>query len=79
MIKHIALIALSMSVTACDNTERVKPLSVEQNQRIIMQVGVNGYKQLHLVKCYDAVVMRINTGKWVDSYCSQTYGHLNYV
>lgn len=64
-------------LNGCGDVERVEPLSVEQNQRIIMQTDLDGYKRLHAVKCYDAVVMRVNTGKWSDAYCASTYGHLN--
>lgn len=73
MVLIIVLIALS----GCGDVERVEPLSVEQNQRIIMQIGLDGYKRLHAVKCYDAVVTRVNTGNWSDSYCAGTYDHLN--
>tara|TARA_R110000772_G_scaffold109924_1_gene213311 strand:- start:22625 stop:22900 length:276 start_codon:yes stop_codon:yes gene_type:complete len=73
MVVVVVLLALG----GCSDTERVKPLSVEQNQRIIMMIGITGYKRLHAVKCYDAVVTRVNTGKWSDAYCAGVYGHLS--
>lgn len=78
MIKFIALIALVVSVSACDGDTQVKPLSIEQNQRLISQLGINGFKRLATLRCYGAVAERINTGVWSDAYCAQTYGHLNY-
>jgi hypothetical protein len=70
------LIIVSLAVTACGDTERVEPLSVTQNQQIIMQLGVKGFKHLNEVKCYGAVVTRVNTGEWSDDYCAGAYGHL---
>lgn len=70
----IALLALS----ACGDAEHVEPLTVLQNQQIVMQLGIKGYKRLNDVKCYGAVVTRVNTGDWYDSYCAQHYGHLDF-
>ncbi len=72
------LIVVLLALTACGDTERVEPLSVSQNQQIIMQLGIDGYKNLHSVKCYGAVVTRVNSGNWYDSYCAQHYGHLDF-
>lgn len=78
MYKFYGLFAVLISLTACGDTERVEPLSVSQNQQIIMQLGVKGFKHLNDVKCYGAVVTRVNTGDWYDSYCAQHYGHLDF-
>ena len=78
MIKFIVLIALVVSVSACDGDTHTEPLSVDQNQRLISQLGISGFKRLTTLHCYGAVVERINTGEWSDAYCAKTYGHLNY-
>jgi hypothetical protein len=72
----VVIIIVTLALTACGDTERVEPLSVTQNQQIIMQLGVKGFKHLNEVKCYGAVITRVNTGEWYDSYCASAYGHL---
>lgn len=74
----ILLVVVLLAVTACGDTERVEPLSVGQNQQIIMQLGIDGYKSLYSAKCYGAVVIRVNTGQWFSAYCSRSYGHLDF-
>jgi len=79
--RFIVLVVLSvvlLAFTACGDTESVEPLSVSQNQQIVMQVGIDGYKHIHDVKCYGAIVTRVNTGDWYDSYCASAYSHLNF-
>ena len=72
-----ALFAMVFVLTNKDEIV-VEPLSVTQQQAIIMQVGLNGFKNLIKVKCYDSIVVRTRTEKWNDQYCARSYNHLDF-
>ena len=56
----------------------VEPLSVTQQQAIIMQIGIKSYKNLIKVNCYNSIVVRTRTEKWNDQYCARSYNHLDF-
>lgn len=78
MFKLISLAAFVVTLSACDGDTHVKPLTVDQNQQLIIQLSFSGFKRLADLGCYEAVATRITTNEWSDNYCAQAYGHLNY-
>ena len=74
------LIALFAMVFVLTNKDEilVEPLNAAQHQQIVMQVGLNGFKHLIKVKCYDSIVVRTRTERWDDQYCARSYNHLDF-
>lgn len=56
----------------------IEPLSKDQQQRIMMQLGLDGYKNLIKINCYNTLVIRIRTERWNDQYCAESYRHLDF-
>lgn len=54
------------------------PLSIDEQQYLFDQLGKHGFRRLVKIKCYDALVIKIRTGKWDDAFCAKTYGHLDF-
>ena len=56
----------------------VKPLNQQQQQAIVSQIGIDGYKQLIKVRCYDSVTIRTHAERWSDKFCADSYNHLDF-
>tara|TARA_R110002049_G_scaffold96042_1_gene235490 strand:+ start:1342 stop:1647 length:306 start_codon:yes stop_codon:yes gene_type:complete len=77
----ILLIVVLLSLTGAiyaDKKKQVEPLSIEQQQQIVMQIGISGYKRMIKINCYESLVIRIRTERWDDQYCASSYNHLDF-
>ena len=55
-----------------------EPLSNAQQSRLANQLTLNGFKYMLKLKCYAAVVQRIQTGSWHNEWCQSKYSQLNF-
>lgn len=59
-----------------EKENRVHLLSIEQQQNIVYQVGISGYKNLIKNGCSNEIAKKIATGEWSDNWCQSHYSHL---
>lgn len=76
----LLIVVVLGTITGISNAKEkyIEPLSKQQQQAIVSQIGINGYKRLIKVRCYDSVVVRAKTERWSDGYCAKSYSHLNF-
>lgn len=74
----IVLFIASFSAIVDAENDYIEPLSVSQQQAIVSQIGIDGFKMLIKNRCYDSIVLRARTNRWNDQYCAKSYRHLNY-
>ena len=55
----------------------IKPLSANQQQKLIEQLSYQGFKETLKNNCYGVLVERIQNKTWSDSWCADKYKHLN--
>lgn len=58
--------------------EKIEPLTVSQQRALYLQLRNTGFERMVRLNCYDAIVVRINTDRWTDSYCAHSYKHLDF-
>lgn len=71
---------LLTAILSASNSEAkyIEPLNKQQQQAIVSQIGIDGYKQLIKAKCYKSIVVRVRTKRWSDQYCAKSYRHLKF-
>ena len=74
----ILVFLASLSYASRVQNSYIEPLSIQQQEAIVGQIGIDGYKRLIKVKCYNSIVVRVRTERWVDQYCARAYRHLNF-
>lgn len=77
-ILAVVVLLAAISGVRMAEEEYIEPLSTSQQQKIVMQIGIDGYKHLVKVKCYQSIVVRIRTERWNDQYCAKSYKHLDF-
>jgi hypothetical protein len=77
MFFFILLLALFLGVSEVE-ARSPKPLSKEENQRLIMIIGINGYKNSIKLNCYQSIIVKVRFDYWDDNYCAKSYGHLDF-
>lgn len=74
----LVLILAAISGAREAESNYIEPLSLNQQQEMVRQLGISGYKNAFKVKCYNSIVVRVRTERWSDGFCKKKYSHLNF-
>ena len=71
----IMIIFYSMLVLKV-NSQPTTQLTKEQQNQLVITLGLNGYKKLLKLGCDKPIAEYLNTGEWSDNWCATHYSHI---